>query len=93
MIADVKRKAVVPKKGAAAAAASGADDRDASPAARGLTQEDAGRLMDMESRMAGLEDALYKSQEALRDARSRESSLMGVVREIVGHLVATEKGG
>lgn len=48
--------------------------------------------MDLEGRMAGLEEALYKSQEALRDGRIRENSLMGVLREVVGHLVANEKG-
>lgn len=67
------------------------DERSDSPA-RGLTAEDAGRIIEMESRMAGLEEALFKSQEQLRDSRIRENGIMSILREVVGHLVSTDKG-
>jgi osomolarity two-component system response regulator SKN7 len=80
---SIKRKAVVPKKAPG-------DERSDSPA-RGLTAEDANRMMEMESRMVALEEALFKSQEQLRDARIRENGVMSIVRELVAHVVTTDK--
>lgn len=67
------------------------DERSDSPA-RGLTAEDANRILEMESRMAVLEEAFYKSQEQLREARIRENGAMSVIRELVAHVVSTDKG-
>ncbi|BEJ17205.1 hypothetical protein CspHIS471_0606060 [Cutaneotrichosporon sp. HIS471] len=80
---SIKRKAVVPKKAAG-------DERSDSPA-RGFTTEDANRFLEMENRMAALEEAVYKSQEQLRDARIRENGVMSLIRELVAHAVSTDK--
>ncbi|GMK57558.1 hypothetical protein CspeluHIS016_0403920 [Cutaneotrichosporon spelunceum] len=80
---SIKRKAVVPKKAAG-------DERSDSPA-RGLTTEDANRILEMENRMVALEEALYKTQEQLRDARIRENGVMSILRELVAHAVNTDK--
>lgn len=67
------------------------EEAEASPA-RGLSNEDQSRMMDMLNRISGLEDVLYKTQEQLHEARSRESTVMGLLREVVGHLNAVDKG-
>jgi osomolarity two-component system response regulator SKN7 len=49
-------------------------------------------MMDMLNRIIGLEDVLYKTNEQLTESRHREVGLLNLLREVVGHLNATEKG-
>lgn len=81
---SIKRKTVGPKKG-------NNDDREGSPS-RGLTSEDANRLVEMESRVSGLEEALVRTQEQLRDSRSRENGVLALLQNVVNHLVSCNKG-
>lgn len=81
---SIKRKTVGPKKG-------NNDEREGSPN-RGLNAEDANRLAEMESRVHTLEEALVRTQEQLRDSRSREGGVLALMRDVVSHLAACNKG-
>lgn len=81
---SIKRKTVGPKKGAN-------DDREGSPN-RGLNAEDANRLSELETRVHTLEEALVRTQEQLRDSRSREGGVLALMRDVVSHLAACNKG-
>jgi hypothetical protein len=44
------------------------------------------------SRLNSLEEALYKTQEKLHESRAREANMVALMREVVGHLSAGDKG-
>ncbi|KAK4685345.1 osomolarity two-component system, response regulator SKN7, partial [Tremellales sp. Uapishka_1] len=77
---SIKRKAVIPKKGAV-------DDRELSPARGGGMAE----ITDLEQRVLVLEERLAKSEDEASKARTRELALMGLMREVVGHLGSVER--
>ncbi|KAL7422442.1 kinase-regulated stress-responsive transcription factor skn7 [Cryptotrichosporon argae] len=91
---SIKRKAVATKKGGPiggnGGGGGGGDERDTSPA-----REDAGRLMDLETRMAGMMDHMQRThqqlQEQLRDSRGREAALVSLMRDLINHVAATER--
>ncbi|WVF67518.1 hypothetical protein IAT40_002274 [Kwoniella sp. CBS 6097] len=82
---NIKRKAVAPRKGP------GGDNEDTSPKAGGLTAEDSSRLNVMENRIVTLEGKLERALSEVREARGRESGMMTLLRDMVGHLAANEK--
>ncbi|WVQ95114.1 hypothetical protein IAU59_002208 [Kwoniella sp. CBS 9459] len=82
---NIKRKAVAPRKGP------GGENEDTSPKAGGLTSEDASRLNVMENRIVSLEGKLERALSEVREARGRESGMMSLLRDMVGHLAANEK--
>ena len=51
-----------------------------------------GRLLEMEQRINGLEDRLAKALDEVQEARSRELGVISVMREVVVHLAAVERG-
>lgn len=80
---SIKRKAVAPRKGQEA-------ENETSPAPvrviGGLTMEDAGRMVEMESRVLSLEDSLARAIEEVREARNRELGLLSVVKELIAQV-------
>ncbi|WWC90523.1 uncharacterized protein L201_005459 [Kwoniella dendrophila CBS 6074] len=82
---NIKRKAVAPRKTA------GGEGEDTSPKAFGLSAEDASRINLMENRIVSLEGNLERALEEVREARARESGMMGVLKEVIGHLAASER--
>ena len=54
--------------------------------------EDNGRLVELESRVLGLEDRLANVLEDVQESRSREMGMMKVMREVIAHLATSEKG-
>jgi osomolarity two-component system response regulator SKN7 len=50
------------------------------------------RLMEMESRVLGLEDRLSRALDEVREARTREMNVVSLLRDIIGHLASVEKG-
>lgn len=54
--------------------------------------EDVGRLNEMESRIASLEDQLSKAVDELQEARSREMGFANLLRDVIGHLSSIERG-
>ncbi|ORY35476.1 HSF-type DNA-binding-domain-containing protein [Naematelia encephala] len=83
---SIKRKVVAPKKGA---------DAEDTSSPRPLMGEDPSRLSEMETRVINLEDRLAKAMDEVRDARNREMGMMGLFREVLGHLgqIERESGG
>lgn len=57
-----------------------------------MTNEDTSRLIEMDNRVAGLEDRLANALDEVQEARSRETGMMIVMREVIGHLASLEKG-
>jgi osomolarity two-component system response regulator SKN7 len=57
-----------------------------------LTGEEAMRLMEMESRVLGLEDRLTRALDEVREARTREMNVVSLLRDIIGHLASVENG-
>ncbi|KAK8854652.1 hypothetical protein IAR55_003391 [Kwoniella newhampshirensis] len=82
---NIKRKPVGPKKGA------GADTEDTSPKGPGLSGEDMSRMNVMEHRIVRLEEDLMLAMREVQDARTRESGMMGLMRDMIGHLVSNEQ--
>lgn len=50
------------------------------------------RMMEMDNRVRMLEDSLARAMEEVADARNREVGLIGVLREVIGHLATNERG-
>lgn len=73
---------MVPKKG---------EDGENSTGGKGLTQEDATRMAEMESRVSGLEDQLALALEEIRLARVRETGLHELAREMIMHMTQMDK--
>jgi osomolarity two-component system response regulator SKN7 len=69
-------------------------ENESSPGPRsgGFGNEELGRLFDMENRVLGLEDQLMAALNEVREARSREMGLVTVMRDMLGHMAATENG-
>lgn len=65
---------------------------ESSPRHGGLSNEDQSRMHLMEDRINVLEDALAKSRSEADEARMREMAMMGLVRDMVGHIAASESG-
>lgn len=63
-----------------------------SPRYVGLSNEDQSRMHLMEDRINILEDALAKSRSEADEARMREMAMMGLVRDMIGHIAASESG-
>lgn len=82
---SIKRKAVVPKK-----ATENSDP--SSPGGPHLSHQEAGRVSDMENRIVGLEDMLFKTTEQLRESRNQSLGMMTILREVLVHLAAADKG-
>ncbi|WWD02219.1 hypothetical protein V865_000257 [Kwoniella europaea PYCC6329] len=81
---NIKRKAVAPRKTAG-------EGDDTSPRAFGLSAEDSSRINVMENRIVTLEGKLERALEEVREARARESGVMGVLKEVIHHLAASER--
>ncbi|WOO77251.1 Transcription factor SKN7 [Vanrija pseudolonga] len=81
---SIKRKAVVPKK-----ATENSDP--SSPGGPHLSHQEAGRVADMENRIVGLEDMLFKTTEQLRESRNQSLGMMTLLREVLVHLAAVDK--
>nr|XP_019044865.1 hypothetical protein I302_06779 [Kwoniella bestiolae CBS 10118]OCF23795.1 hypothetical protein I302_06779 [Kwoniella bestiolae CBS 10118] len=81
---NIKRKAVAPRKTAG-------EGDDTSPKGFGLSAEDASRINVMENRIVTLESKLDRALEEVREARARESGVMSVLKEVIGHLAANER--
>ncbi|KAL1413353.1 kinase-regulated stress-responsive transcription factor skn7 [Vanrija albida] len=81
---SIKRKAVVPKK-------TTENSDPSSPGGPHLSHQEAGRVAEMESRIVGLEDMLFKTTEQLRESRHQTVGMMTVLREVLVHLAAADK--
>lgn len=81
-----QRKPVAPKK------ANNQEGDENSPRHIGLSNEDQTRMHLMEDRINMLEDALAKSRSEADEARLREMAMMGLVRDMIGHIAASESG-
>nr|XP_031863998.1 uncharacterized protein CI109_000642 [Kwoniella shandongensis]KAA5531070.1 hypothetical protein CI109_000642 [Kwoniella shandongensis] len=83
---NIKRKPVGPKKGG------GGENEESSPKGTGLSGEDMSRMNLMEHRIGRLEDDLVSAIREVREARARESGLMGLMRDLISHVAAKANG-
>lgn len=62
------------------------------PRSAGPSTDEMGRLIEMENRVMGLEERLASALDEVQEARSRAMDLMIMMREVIVHLAAMEKG-
>ena len=54
--------------------------------------DDSTRMQEMESRIMGLEEQLAVTLDELRQARSRETGMMSLTRDMIGVMAQVERG-
>ncbi|EIW68251.1 hypothetical protein TREMEDRAFT_63424 [Tremella mesenterica DSM 1558] len=79
----IRRKAVLPKKSTEV-------EGDAAQV-KSLAVGDMARMVEMERRIIGLEDGLSKAVDELREANTRETGLLSLIREMISQLEAVER--
>lgn len=97
--ADMQRKITVPKKTEPEAETSPAAVLPPAPqyipppqTAAPPPQMEFNRFAEMEARVRGLEEKLLSAVEDVQKAKMREQATSGLLREILNHMTATERG-